>query len=149
MIHLLDTDVLSLTSPLSKMEGAAVERWRAWVREHASELRLSAVTLMELRFGLAKLKAAGATARAQRLHRWLTLVRTAYRSHVLPVTDAVVVEAGAMLWRAVAAGTRPSAEDALIAATAKTAGFTLLSRNLKHMEALGVACQDPLGVASR
>jgi len=149
VIYVLDTDVLSLTSPLSNLEGSAVETWRTWVREHAADLRLSAVTLMELRFGLAKLQARGASAKAKRLRRWLTLVRTVYRPHVLPITDAVAVEAGAMLWRAVAAGTRPSAEDALIAATARTAGFTLLSRNLKHMEALGVACRDPLDVASR
>lgn len=146
MIYVLDTDVLSLTSPLSNPEGSAVATWRRWVREHAGELRLSAVTLMELRFGLAKLQARGAVAKAQRLQRWLTLVQTVYRPHVLPVTDAVAVEAGAMLWRAVAAGMRPSAEDALIAATATVGGFTLLSRNLKHMEALGAPCRDPLAV---
>jgi predicted nucleic acid-binding protein len=50
-----------------------------------------------------------------------------------------------MLSVAAASGHRPGAEDALIAASAAIGGMRLVSRNLRHMKALGADCLDPLG----
>lgn len=45
------------------------------------------------------------------------------------------------------AGIMPSAEDAIIAATADVKGFTVLSRNAKDMAALKANWSNPLDVA--
>jgi hypothetical protein len=141
---LVDTDILSLTSPASKLSTGNAEAWRAWVFANSDALHLRVITLMEVRFGIAALTARGATRRATELEHWMVAAETIYRGRLYPVTAAVAARAGAMLHRAAASGFRPSAEDALIAATADVHGSTVLSRNAKDMRALGVRWQDPL-----
>jgi len=143
-VYLLDTDALSLTNEATGPLSEAVGAWRAWVREHNDELYLSVVTLMEVRFGIEKCRARGATKKAASLQRWLVATETIHRARVLPVSAEIAHKAGELLWRAVGSGAAPSAEDALIAATAAVRGFLVLSRNGKHMRALGANWVDPL-----
>jgi len=51
--------------------------------------------------------------------------------------------AGAMSDRARGQGHAPGLADIIVAATARRHGLTILSRNLRHIEQLGVAVIDP------
>lgn len=143
-MYLLDTDVLSLTSPTSALDTGEVQRWRDWVGSNQEALYFSVITLMEVRFGLEKLQAKGATAKCGRLKKWLLLTETIYRHRTIPVSSEIAHLAGAFLHNAARKGMAPGAEDALIAATAQVADLRLVSRYNKHMAALGVDCLDPL-----
>ena len=101
---------------------------------------------MEVRFGIKKSLAKGATKKAARLRLSLAAAETVHRGHILPVTIEFAHRAGELLYRAVAAGMAPSAEDAIIAATASVNGFTVLSRNVRDMKALYANWSNPLEV---
>lgn len=118
--------------------------WRAFVHAHGDVLHISVVTLMEMRFGVEALRSRGATRQVSELEKWLLIAETIYQDRLVPVSSEIAHRAGTMLARAVAAGFAPGAEDALIAATSDVLGLRLISRNRKHMQALGVECLDPL-----
>ena len=143
-MFVVDTDVLSLTSPASKLDTEAVARWREWVRKNRQDIFLSSITIMEVRFGIEKLRARGAEARAAALRQWLLAAETVHAHRIVPVSAEIAHAAGALLHRAFRNGGKPSSEDALIAATADRLGFRLLSRNAKHMRLFGVDFTDPL-----
>ena len=140
----LDTDVFSATNPTSRFVGEQVEAWRGWVRRNERVLDFSVATIMEVRFGIEKSLASGATNKARRLKQWLIAAETVHRDRIIPVTIEIAHKAGELLHRAVAAGMMPSSEDAIIAATASVNGFTVLSRNAKDMKALTAAWLNPL-----
>ena len=143
-MFVVDTDVLSLTSPASKLDTEAVARWREWVRRNRQDIFLSSITIMEVRFGIENLRARGAEARAMALRQWLLAAETVHAHRVVPVSTEIAHAAGALLHRAFRNGGKPESEDALIAATAASLGFRLLSRNAKHMGLFGVDFIDPL-----
>ena len=143
-MFVLDTDVLSITSPLSVVPHPMAEAWRDWVRGNVVDLHFSVVTLTELRFGVERLRAKGASRKAADLTRWLLASETVHRTRILDVTPDIAHRAGELLWHAVGSGTQPSTEDALIAATADICGFRLLSRNGKHMGVFGIDWANPL-----
>jgi predicted nucleic acid-binding protein len=143
-MYLLDTDVLSITSPLSRLAGEEIEAWRDWVRKNADALHLSVVTLMEVRFGLEKLRAKKAVNKAAALNKWLLVTETIYRARIVWVPPEIAHKAGELLYRAERAGVTPGSEDAIIAASAELTGFRLVSRNERHMRSFGVQVLNPL-----
>jgi predicted nucleic acid-binding protein len=146
-VYLLDTDVLSLTSPTSQLTGAAAERWRSWVGRNEAALHLSAITLMEVRYGVERLRLRGASRRAADLARWLLIVETIYIDRIVWISPEIADRAGVLLARCEAGGIEPGAEDALIAASAEVQGFRLLSRNARHMAGFGIAWANPIDLA--
>lgn len=92
----------------------------------SGELAISAITLAELQFGV--LVAKSTPVRAERLRRLRVLDRT---FDALPVDEAVAENHGAIAASVVAAGRQPRARvmDLLIAATARTHGARLYTRN--------------------
>lgn len=146
-MYVLDTDVFSVTSPTSGLSGAEADAWRAWVEANQELLCFSVVTIMEVRFGIEKSLAKGATKKAELLQKWLAAAETGHRDRIIPVTIDIAHLAGELLYRATQAGNAPSSEDALIAATAQLRGYCVLSRNAKDMRALQVDWRDPLALA--
>ena len=146
-MYILDTDVFSITSPTSGFAAPEAEAWRLWVKRNENGLYFSVVTIMEVRFGIEKSKAKGATTKAGRLRKWLAAAETVHRNRVVPVTIEIAHRAGEVLYHAVGNGKTPSMEDALIAATADVKGFTVLSRNAKDMMALNARWLNPLEAA--
>ena len=63
---------------------------------------------------------------------------------MIPITDEIAHRAGALLARAVANGAAPGSEDAFIAGSGEVLGFTVLSRNARHMRALTDRWLNPL-----
>jgi toxin FitB len=91
-----------------------------------AEIAISAISLAELHFGV--LVARTAAVRAERLRR-LGLIEKSFDA--LPVDDAVAREYGHLAAAVVQAGRQPRARvaDLLIAATARTHGAELWTRN--------------------
>jgi predicted nucleic acid-binding protein len=104
---------------------------------------LSAVTVAEVAEGIAKARREGATRKAAGLSAWLDSVLHLYRDRILAFDVAVARIAGALSDAAQCQGQAPRFADTVIAATARQHGLTILTRNIRHFEPLGVAAFDP------
>ncbi len=104
---------------------------------------MSAVTVAEIQDGIARLGRDGAKRKSADLTAWLDTVLHLYGDRILAFDAATARIAGAMSDRARGVGHAPGLADIIIAATAQHRGLTVLSRNLRHLEPLGVAVVDP------
>ena len=131
--YLLDTNVVSETR-----KTRADPRVTAFLNAAASiSLFLSVLTLGELRKGVAAHRRTDPAA-ADRLGAWVDGIETQFIDRVLPVDAAV-----ARIWGELSAGRSLPVIDTLIAATAIVSGLTLATRNIRDVEATGVALIDP------
>ncbi len=131
-MYLLDTNVVSeLRRP--KPHGAVV----AWLQSvEDMQLHLSAVTIGEIQAGV-ELTREQDPSKAQQIEEWLGLVASSY--NVLPM-DAGAFRVWAQLMH------RKSDivyEDAMIAATAKIHGMTVVTRNVADFKQFGVPLLNP------
>jgi predicted nucleic acid-binding protein len=110
---------------------------------HSTSLFLSAVTVAEIEDGIAKSRREGARRKSADLAAWLETVLHLYGDRVLAFDTSTARIAGAMSERARGKGHAPGLADVIIAATARRHGLMILSRNLRHIEPLGVAVIDP------
>lgn len=110
---------------------------------HSDDLFLSAVTVAEIEDGIAKLRREGARRKSADLTAWLETVLHLYGDRVLAFDTPKARMAGALADRARGQGLAPGFADIIIASTAQHRGLTVLSRNIKHFEALGVFILDP------
>jgi len=133
-VYLLDTNVVSeLRKP--KPHGSVI----AWLESiDDSHLYLLALTLGEIQAGIELAREQDAV-KAGEIESWLEQVAEAY--NVLPM-DASAFRAWARLMH------RKSDtlyEDAMIAATAKVHGLTVVTRKVADFKALGVDVMNPFG----
>src|SRR5216684_2284904 len=133
-MYLVDTNVISAAAPSRPVSPALIE----WMDAHSASLFLSVVTVAEIEDGIAK-----ARSKSVDLSAWLELVLHLYGDRVLAFDRATARIAGAISDRARGLGQTPGLADIIIAATAEHHGLTILSRNLRHFEPLGVAVIDP------
>lgn len=104
---------------------------------------MSAVTVAEIEDGIAKLRREGAARRSADLTAWLETVLHLYGDRILAFDAATARIAGTLSDRARGLGHAPGLADVIVAATAQHRGLTILSRNLRHLEPLGVTVIDP------
>lgn len=135
----MDTDVIPAGAPAR----AAPPALMAWMDHHSQQLYISAVTVAEIGDGIAKARREGATRKASDLDAWLDTLLHLYGERVLTFDAATARVAGMLSDRARGKGQAPGFADIIIAATALHHGLTVLSRNLKHFEPLGVPTLDP------
>lgn len=140
--YLLDTSVISALAPGRDREVPA--DLAAWLQAHHAALYLPCVAIAELAQGIAKLRRAGGTERADRLDAWLDGLLAAYGQRILPLDGPAARLAGQLSDAAMAQGRHPGFADVAIAALAQHVGLLLLTCNLKHFQPLGVPCLDPL-----
>ena len=137
MSFLLDTCVLS--EIVKPQPNAGLVNWLA--KQNSNTLFISSLTLGELSKGIAKL------AEGQRkafLADWLnTQVIQNFSSRVLDLDAAVALEWGATQAESEAMGKTLPLMDSLIAATAKTHQVTLVTRNMKDMQLVGLKLLNP------
>jgi predicted nucleic acid-binding protein len=138
-MYLVDTNVISAAAPSRPVSPALVE----WMDTHSASLLISAVTVAEIEAGIAKLLREGATRKSADLTAWLDTVLHLYGNRVVAFDVATARIAGVMSDRARGLGHAPGLADIIVAATAQHRGLTILSRNLRHLEPLGVAVVDP------
>jgi toxin FitB len=131
-VYLLDTNVVSeLRRP--RPHGALL----AWLRAVSdADIFLSAVTIGELQAGVEMTREQD-PAKAKEIETWLEQVAQTY--NVLPM-DAGIFRAWARLMHR-----RPDdlIEDAMIAATAIVHDLTVVSRNVRDFDRLGVKTLNP------
>ena len=131
-MYLLDTNVVSeLRRP--RPHGAVV----AWLESVPDEhLHLSAMTLGELQAGV-EITRTQDRVKADEIEAWISLIEQTW--NILPM-DGRAFRAWARLMHG-----RPDEliEDAMIAATAAIHNLTVVTRNVRDFEPLGVATLDP------
>jgi predicted nucleic acid-binding protein len=134
---LLDTNVVS--EPLKLAGDAGVLTWLD--AQSIETLYLSAISLAELRFGIAALPAGK---RKETLHSSLEQrVLPLFAGRILPF-DSAASEAYALLRaRARAAGNAMAPAYGYIAATAKTHGLMVATRDTAPFEAAGLTVINP------
>jgi toxin FitB len=137
MMFVLDTNVVS---ELRKVRpGKADTNVAAWTQSvDASELFVSAITILELELGVLSIERKDATQGAL-LRSWLEQhVLPEFSRRTLPV-DTAVAQRCARLHVPDKRGER----DALIAATALVHGMTLVTRNVADFKPTGVPLINP------
>jgi predicted nucleic acid-binding protein len=140
-VYLVDTNVISAAAaaPSRPVPPAVVE----WMDLHSASLFISAVTVAEIEDGIAKSRREGAARKSADLAAWLETILHLYSDRVLAFDVPTARIAGAMADRARGQGQAPGLADIIIAATAQHHALTILSRNLRHFEPLGVVVIDP------
>jgi predicted nucleic acid-binding protein len=138
-LYLVDTNVISARAP----SRVPLPELAAWMDSHSAELFLSTVTIAEIEDGIAKAQREGAIRKARDLTAWLETVLHLYADRILPFDLATARLAGSLSDRARGQGHAPGFADIIIAATAQRHKLTILTRNLRHFEPLGVPVHDP------
>lgn len=130
---LVDANVLSeATRPASD------PRVLAWLDRHGADLFISAVTVGELRRGVALYPQSRKRAA---LAKWLEEVVGSFEGRILPVNLEVAVAWGDYYAAQQRKGHKPQALDSLVAATAQVHGFTVATRNAEDFP--GVSVTNP------
>ncbi|MFF4340386.1 PIN domain-containing protein [Kitasatospora sp. NPDC001540] len=129
MIHLLDTNVVAELTTRPRPDPAVV----AWARSvPAPDLQLSVITVAEIEAGIA---AAPDPRRRAVFERALDGLRHEFQGRIAPIGEPEALAYLAIHRRLKAAGLGVDPPDALIAATAIANGWTVASRNVKHLAA--------------
>jgi hypothetical protein len=139
-LFLVDTSVISEIAP--ERQGGSRQA-RQWFDVHQDETRLSALTVMEIAQGVARLRRKHPGRRAEAYAAWLDRLEDAYDGKILAFDNEIARRAGSLSDVAFSTGRHPGLVDIGIAATADIHGLTVLTRNLKHFVPLEVPCLDP------
>jgi predicted nucleic acid-binding protein len=137
VIYLLDTNVVAELTTRQRPDPRVV----AWLRSTPRPNRfLSVITVAEIEAGVA---ATPDPVRQARYAKVLATARLEYRDRIVPIGEREAVAYLAVHKALKAAGTSIDPPDALIAATALANGWTVASRNTKHLERTGAAVMNP------
>ncbi|MGH6877590.1 MAG: type II toxin-antitoxin system VapC family toxin, partial [Rhizomicrobium sp.] len=139
MRYLVDTNVISAGAPSKIGQGEVAD----WLDANSGMLLLSAVTVFEIENGIARLRREGATRKAAALTAWFDTLLHLYAHRIFPLDVSIARLAGNLSDRARGNGFAPGFADVAIAATARHHRLTILTRNLRDFQPLGVAACDP------
>lgn len=138
---IVDTSVLSYFAPGRRdtLSNAVLAEMRA--TEDA--WRIPTLVFAEIEEGVAKLRRSGAARRAADLSDWLAATIEEFADRIVPLTAEIALETGRLSDEVRSRGLHPGLPDVVIAATARARDAVVLTRNLKHFDAIGVRCIDP------
>jgi len=136
-MFILDTNVVSELRKVS--HGKADTNVTAWIESvDAADLFVSAITILELEFGVLSIERKDAIQGAL-LRRWLEeYVLPEFSRRTLPVDTAVALRCARLH-----VPDKRSERDALIAATALVHGMTVVTRNASDFKPTGVNVFNP------
>jgi predicted nucleic acid-binding protein len=139
--YLLDTNVVSMLSPTRVVSVEFLE----WLRrkDETDEVFLSAVTIHEIRRDIDPLEHKGATTKAAKLEVWLSGLLSIYADKILAFDALAAAFWGSLEAAAISAGNNPGMADTAIAGIAKARALTIITRNAKDFEPLGVSIVSP------
>jgi predicted nucleic acid-binding protein len=134
MTFLLDTNVLSEQRKPRRDRGVVT-----WLRQTAAgDLRLSVITIGEVRRGISRLELRRDHAQAARYAGWLATTIGQFGERIVPVDMDV-----AQRWGDEHARRPTPMMDGLIGATAAVHGWTLVTRNTKDFAHLNIPLLNP------
>lgn len=137
MNYLLDASVISEWK--KRPPDSKVMRWFASVDEES--LWLSVVTLAELRFGIARLPGGR---RKEALLNWLhNDIAARFYGRIVAVELRVADAWGATTAKSWSLGNPLPVLDAYLAATASVYEMTIVTRNIRHFQNLGIPLLNP------
>lgn len=139
-LYLVDANVLSAAAPTKSVPAADLI---IWMDRNSANLYLSVITIAEIQDGIAESRREGALRKVERLSAWLETLLHLYGARALPIDLVIAQHIGRLADRARGQGHAPGLADLAIAATAQHYGWTVLTRNLRHFEPLGVAAHNP------
>ncbi len=139
MRYLLDTCILS--EPFKRQPDQQVIAWLRSVDQ--SSLFTPAVVLGEMRKGVEMMPA---STRREMLEKWLADYRRFYSDNIVAFDADVAMAWGGLVGRLQLAGISLPVIDSQIAATAIWHGMTLVTRNVRDMQATGVQLFNPFPV---
>jgi predicted nucleic acid-binding protein len=134
-MYLLDTNVISELRQGKPQQSQAVRAWAAG--QTSGRLFLSSITILELEMGILALERR-TPPQGSALRAWLAGVRDAFAGQILPFTELT-----APIFAALHVPNTRSERDAMIAATAKEHGFTIVTRNVSDFADVGVDIINP------
>lgn len=134
-MYVLDTNVISELRQGKPKQSPQVRAWAA--AQPASQLFLSAITMLELEKGVLALERR-TPPQGHALRDWLTGVHAAFAGRILPFTEHT-----AILCAAMHIPNPRSDRDAMIAATALEHGMTVVTRNVVDFAGSGVQLINP------
>ncbi len=137
---MVDTNVLSAGAPT---KAKPVADLNGWMDRNSGQLYLSMITVAEVEDGIAKARRRHAFRKADGLVDWLDTILHLYTARILSLDIATARLLGLLSDRARGAGQAPGLADLAIASTAQRHGLTVLTRNLRHFQVLGVPALDP------
>ena len=137
MMQLADTNIVS--ELMRKRPDPGVLAWREMVDAMYGHITMSAVTVDEIMYGLARKQDAG-------LQAWFDGFMS--RNQVLIVTQTIACRAGEMRAMFSLRGVVRSQADMLIAATAQVHALTLVTRNVRDFDGCGIALLNPFSVVA-
>lgn len=140
-LYMVDTCVISeIMKP--KPNNDVVE----WLCDNSNELRLSSVTVKELYYGALRMDD------GKRKDALLTSIENIiwlYNEDIIPFDKRAAVVCARMHNRVQREGFTPTIEDLEIAATCLSNDMTLVTRNVKDFDYLGVPLFNPFEMAAR
>ena len=136
MKYLLDTCILS--EPFKRQPSPQVIAWLRSVDQ--SSLYTPAVVIGEMRKGVEKMPAC---VRRGLLEKWLADYLRFYADNIVAFDAEVAMTWGKLVGRLQLEGMAPPVIDSQIAATALHHGMTLVTRNVRDMQATGVDVFNP------
>jgi predicted nucleic acid-binding protein len=136
-VIVLDTNVIS--EMVKPAPHPAVVRFLR--RLNPTQVYTTAICEAEIRFGLARMEAG--KRRIDLTRRIDTFFAVVLQNQVLPFDSESASLYGEIRSERQASGAPMEAEDAMIAATARAAGATLITRNVKDFVACGTPVVDP------
>lgn len=134
-MFVLDTNVISELRQGKSNQSPEVRAWAA--AQQASQLFLSAITILELEKGIQSLERR-TPQQGSALRAWLTGVGIAFAGRILPFTEHT-----ARVCAALHVPNTRAERDAMIAATAIEHGFTVVTRNVPDFIHTGVQLFNP------
>lgn len=134
MSFLIDTNIISEVRKQERCD-RHVAAWYASIDD--ADIYLSVLVVGEIRKGIERVRSRD-PAQARAIEAWLAAVRKSFADRILPIDQAVADAWGRM------SALRPlPTTDALLAATARVHGMTLVTRNFADVANLGVDVLNP------
>lgn len=134
MTYLIDTNVVSEIA--KRRRNAGVLDWLAATQSDGHHL--SVLTIGELLRGIERVRRRKDQDQVRSLERTLATIRADFRDRIAPVSLDVAEE-----WARLPPGRPVPTVDALIGATARVHGWTLVTRNTKDFAQLNISLVNP------
>jgi len=136
-MYLIDTNVISEFRKGENIN-TGVKSFLKQVKNEKSKLYLSVISIGELRRGVELIRHRGDLKQAKSLELWLNVLLDEYANNILDFTATE-----AQIWGKLRVPKYENALDKQIAATALVYDLTVVTRNVKDFENLGVQLINP------